>query len=107
MRAVCIQHRPPAADLLPQRERGGVLQVGAADLHDVGEGRHLAVERSLAEAPSQARAPSLHRDDASDMHRGRERIVRALRTIHIIVGMYRVRRPLPQQFVALGGQSPH
>ena len=40
-----IQLRDPPADHLAERDRHRVLQVGAADHHDVGIGTRLGVER--------------------------------------------------------------
>ena len=85
-----IELRDPPAHLLTECERRRVLQVGAADLDDVGERRGLARRASRAAAADlrqELRSRSLSSD--RDVHRGRKRVVAALRHVDVIVGMDR------------------
>ena len=86
---VGVELRDVAAELLAQRERHRVLQVGAADLDDVGELRGLArssASRSARTAGSRSRTIAVGR---GDVHRGRERVVGGLRHVHVVVGVDR------------------
>ena len=79
-----IELRDPARDFLAQRQRRGVLQVGAADLHDVGEGGRLAGE--CAAQPAQGREQVVDDDrDGRDVHRGGDHVVGRLAQVHVIV----------------------
>ena len=76
-----------AGKLLPQRQRRGVLQMGAPDLDDIAESL-----RFCGECFSQCAQRRLQRsDDLSnrrDMHRRRKYIVRRLPAVDLIVGVH-------------------
>ena len=82
-----VELRDPAADLLAERHRRGVLQVRAADLDDVGERLGLLVERvaQLLHARDQVVLDLL---DGGDVHRGRVRVVGRLRHVDVVVGVH-------------------
>ena len=76
-----------AGEFLPECERGGILEVRAADLDDVGKGGGFGVER-VAEF-FHGRDEGL--DDLAgrgDGHRRREGVVRRLRHVHIVIWMH-------------------
>ena len=80
-----IELHDVARELLTERERRRVLEVRAADLHDIGPGFRLRVER-VAERLDRRQ----HIDDRlgrRHVHRGRKRVVRGLRHVHVVVGM--------------------
>ena len=82
-----IDLRDPAGDFLTERERRGVLQVGAADLDDVVVGARFRVERvaQLADAGLEM----IHeRVEGGHAHGGREHVVRRLALVHVVVGMH-------------------
>ena len=83
---VGVELRDVAAELLAERERHRVLQVRAADLDDVGELLGLRRERV---AQARHRRDQLVHDllGRGDVHRGRERVVRRLRHVHVVVGV--------------------
>ena len=84
-----------AAELLAEGERHGVLQVGAADLHDVVELLRALLE-GIAEG-SDLREEPLHDDlRGRDVHRRGEGVVRGLRHVHVVVRVdRRLRAELP------------
>jgi hypothetical protein len=76
-----------ARELLPERERRRVLQVGAPDLDDSGE--RIALQR-------EGIAEGLHRRDdvlvdgprGGDVHRGRKHVVRRLPEVHVVIRVH-------------------
>jgi len=62
----------PARDFLPQRQRGGVLQVRAADLDDGGELRCLVLQRR-GQAVQGGQQVATHRHHGSDVMGGSAR----------------------------------
>ena len=73
-----------ARELLAEGERGRVLQVGATDLDDALEGLLLLVQGGLELLEGgDERVGDL--DDGRDVHRGRERVVRRLRHVDVVV----------------------
>src|SRR5947208_15298643 len=82
-----VELRHPAGDLLPEREWGRVLKVGAPDLDDSGERRRLR-RRDVAQRRKRGYEPvvdGLHRGDA---HRGGKNVVRRLPAVDLVVGMH-------------------
>ena len=99
--AVVAEHGAPAADLLPERERHGVLQVRAADLDHVAVLRAQAVERRRQAADSRQDL-LLERDARSHVHGRRKRVVRALRAVDVVV---RVHEVFAQQLIGAVGNN--
>ena len=85
--AVMVEHGAPAADLLTERERYGVLQMRAADLHHAAVLRAQALERRQ-QAVDRRQHLFLERDARGHVHRRREGVVRALRAVDVIVRMH-------------------
>jgi hypothetical protein len=83
--------RDPAADLLAERDRCGVLQVGTADLDDVGERLRLRGQ-GVAQHGHARHELVLDLLDHGDVHRGRERVVRRLPAVHVVVRVHRLLR---------------
>ena len=96
-----VEHGAPAADLLTERERHGVLQMRTADLHHVAVLRAQALERRQ-QAVDGRQDLLLERDARSHVHRRREGIIRALRAIDVIVRMH---ERLPQQRIGAVGDD--
>ena len=69
-----FDHLGIAGKLLSERDRGGVLGMGAANLDDIGPGLGLVIQCivELLQRRQQAVGDFLGR---SDVHRGRERVV--------------------------------
>ena len=88
VREPVVELRDVAGELLAQRERRRVLQVGAADLDDV---RELAapcassVSRSFFTAGFSV---ALERDHRGDVHRGGKRVVRRLPLVDVVVRVH-------------------
>ena len=87
-----------AGEFLPERERGGVLQMSAADLDDVPEGMRLGIERGpqLHQGRSELAHQALHR---GDVHRRGKHVVGRLAHVDVVVRMHQpavAARP-PQQ----------
>ena len=99
--AVMAEHGAPAADLLTKRERYGVLQMRAADLHHVAVLRAQALKRRQ-QAVDRRQHLLLERDARSHVHRRREGVVRALRAVDVIVRMH---ERLPQQRIGAVGDD--
>ena len=85
-REVGVEKRDVAGEFLSEGDRGGVLQVGAADFDDVGESLGFGVERvaEFADGGKQFVHDDLGRGDG---HGGREGVVRRLRHVDVVVGM--------------------
>ena len=83
------EHGAPAADLLTERERYGVLQMRAADLHHVAVLRAQALERRQ-QAVDRRQHLFLERDARGHVHCRREGVVRALRAVDVIVRMHEI-----------------
>ena len=83
-----IKLRHPAADHLPQRERCGILQVGAADHDDAGVLQRLGVERVAqgGDGRDQHVLELLHRGDVHDRGEG---VVAGLPEVDVVVGVDR------------------
>ena len=81
-----VELRHPAGGLLAQRQRRRVLQMRAADLHDLAELLALPGER-VAQEPQ--RRDELVDDgrDRGDVHGGGKHVVRRLALVHLVVGM--------------------
>ena len=77
-----------AGEFLAERHRRRVLEMGAADLDDVGEGFRLVVEGAVkvAQRRQQARFDLARR---GDVHGGREGVVRRLAAVDVIVRVHR------------------
>ena len=80
------------AELLTQRERHRVLEVGSADLDDVAELLGLGGER-VAQRSDRRDQPVHDLFGGGDVHGRRERVVRRLRHVDVVVGMDRLLRP--------------
>ena len=100
-----VQLRHIARELLAQRERGGVLQVGAADLDDAIEVFRLLRQRGaqLGNGGQQAVRERLH---GRHVHGGGEHIVARLAAVHIVVGVHQAAFATlaTQQFARAVGQ---
>ena len=72
-----VELRDVAGELLAQRQRRRVLQVGAADLDDVGKGRRLGRQRARSRRSAGSRC-SPQAGDGGDAHGGGEDVVRGL-----------------------------
>ena len=83
---VGVELRDVAAELLAEGERHRVLQVGAADLDDVAELFRLRRQR-VTQARDRGHELVHHLLGGGDVHRGRERVVRALRHVDVVVGV--------------------
>ena len=100
---VALQESGPAAHLLPQGERGGVLQVRTPRLdqeHEgvrpLGEGRAKLLQNG-EQVPNRARR--------RDVHGGWKDVVGALGTVDVVVGVYRSGGPgCPQELRGAVGQ---
>ena len=99
--AVVAEHGTPAADLLPERERHGVLQVRAADLDHIAVLRAQAVERCRQAADGRQHL-LLERNARSHVHGRRKRVVRALRAVDVVV---RVHEVFAQQLIGAVGND--
>ena len=78
-----------ARKFLAERQRGRVLQMGSADLHDRIPALRLA--RQAAHASSQRRKQlHVHGARRGNVHRRREAVVRRLALVHMIVGVDRL-----------------
>ena len=78
----------PGGDLLAERDRRRVLQVRAANLDDVGELLGLRVER-VAKDLDVRQQVVLEDLDGGDVHGGRERVVRRLAAVDMVVRVHR------------------
>ena len=78
--------RRVAAELLPERHRHGIHQVGAAGLDDVGELRRLGLERGPQPVH---RGQKVVRDlvERREMDGRREDVVGGLTHVHVVVGV--------------------
>ena len=81
-----VELGPPARDLLAEGDRGRVLQVGAADLHEVGV-LLLQTEEDIAKQPHRRQQPPVDHLDGGDVHRRRECVVRRLAAVDVVVGV--------------------
>ena len=82
-----------AGKLLAERHGRGVLGVRAADLDDVGPRLRLGIEGAVQMLQCREQ-PTRHLLGTGDVHGGRERIVRRLAHVHVIIGMDRLLRAL-------------
>ena len=82
-----LELRHPARYFLPQCERCGVLQMGAANLDDVFKGCGLVRQRGaqLLQGRQQPVRQRLHR---GQVHSGGKDIVARLALVHIVVGVH-------------------
>ena len=85
-----LELRHPARYFLPQCERCGVLQMGAANLDDVFKGCGLVRQRGaqLLQGRQQPVRQRLHR---GQVHSGGKDIVARLALVHIVVGVHQPR----------------
>ena len=75
-----------AGKLLPQSQRRRVLQVGAANFDDGGEGLGFFVQR-VAQGFYRRNEVAVDFNRGGDVDGGRERVVGRLRVVHMVVGM--------------------
>ena len=73
-------------ELLPQRERRGVLQVGTADLDDVLEGLGLGLE-GVAQLLQRRDEVLVDGHGRSHVHGRGEHVVGGLTPVHVVIGM--------------------
>ena len=78
-----------ARPLLADGQRGGVLQVGAADLDDVGPLLGLGRRWRRAAAGARGSCCAVDHRVRGDVHRGRERVVGRLAHVDVVVGVHR------------------
>ena len=84
----CVELGDVAAELLPQRQRHRVLEMGAPRLDDVAE--LLGLHRQGIAQGRDGRDQAVHDLlGGGDVHRGREGVVRRLRHVHVVVGVDR------------------
>ncbi len=83
---VRVEERDVAGEFLPERERGSVLQVGAADLHDVRKLGTLGFD-GITQMLDLRQERLLRFRRRRDGHGGGERVVGRLRHVDVIVGM--------------------
>ena len=83
-----VDLRDPSADHLSERDRHGVLEVRAANHHDVGIGRGL-LGQGVAQRRDRGRQPQHDALGGGDVHHDREPVVRGLPFVDVIVGMHR------------------
>jgi len=76
-------------ELLAQRQRRSILQMGAADLDDVSESLHLCLEGSM-QLPQTGQQFLLDLDRSRDVHDGGEGVVRGRAHVDVIVGVHRL-----------------
>ena len=81
--------RRVTGEFLAERDRGCILHVGAADLDDALELDRLLLD-GARKVLQRGEEGALDLDGGGDMHRRRERIVRRLRAVHMVVGVYRL-----------------
>jgi hypothetical protein len=74
--------------LLAERERRRILRMRAPDLHDLREFLLFPVQRAI-QMRQRGDQPSHDLFRRRDMHRGRERIVRRLAHIDVVIGVHR------------------
>jgi len=82
-----VELRHPAGDFLPERERGGILQMGAPDLDDAHERFGLRRE-SVAQRRKRGHEPIMDGLNGGDAHRGGKNVVRGLPVVDLVVGMH-------------------
>ncbi len=88
---VAIEQAGPAAKLLPNGERNGVLKMGAPDLDDRVEFLRLRQQR-VAHVLDRRNERVLHSLGGGDVHRGGKGVVRRLRHVDVVIGMDRLLR---------------
>ena len=86
-----VELRPPGRHLLAERDRRGILEVGAADLDDLGRPL-LEVGKHVAQLPHRRQEAVVDHLDGGNVHRGRKGVVRRLAAIDVVVGMNRLLR---------------
>ncbi len=84
-------HRRVTAELLAEHQRRCVLQMRAADLHDIGPVARLVGER-VAKADHGGNEPCDNRFRRRNVHRRRDHVVRRLRHVDVVVRMDRALR---------------
>ena len=87
---VALQKACPAGKLLPHGERSGVLQVGAANLHNIL--KFLCFGVNCIMYFFNCRNEPLHGRRRRNVHGCREGVVGRLRHIHVVVGVYGIFR---------------
>ena len=86
---VVVELRDVAREFLAERQRHRIHQMRASDLHDALEILGLARQR-VAQLSHRRNQVVRHFFRRRDMHRGRERVVRRLRHVHVVVRMNRL-----------------
>ena len=76
-----------AGELVAKGERRSVLQMGTADLDDIGERLRLRLESAVQLCQGREKAV-IHLFHRRDMHGRRKGVVRRLAAIDVVVGMY-------------------
>ena len=84
---VAFEQAGPAAKLLPDGERRGILQMRAADFHHVGELLGLGVDGVVARSLHCRNQRAVHALGSRDVHGRGKRVVGRLRHVDVIVGM--------------------
>ena len=82
-----VELRHPAGDLLPERERGRVLKMSAADLDDVLERFGLRRE-GITQRRKRRHEPVVDGLNGGHVHRRGKDIVRGLPAVDLVVGMH-------------------
>ena len=86
---VVVELRDVAREFLAERQRHRIHQMRASDLHDAVEILRLARQR-VAQLSHRRNQGVRDFFRCRDMHRGRERVVRRLRHVHVVVRMNRL-----------------
>ncbi len=85
-RIIAVEHADPTGDFLAEGDRSRVLQVGAANLDDVGELLGLLVEGG-AEFLHSREELGLHFGRGGNVHRGGEGVVGRLGFVDVVIGV--------------------
>ena len=79
-----VEHRNVAGEFLAKRQRRGVLEMRTASLDDVLEGFNAGLQRA-AQTIDSGDQQLLNFTHSHDVQSGRERIVRGLAAVHVVV----------------------
>ncbi|MDF9866291.1 hypothetical protein M2437_005273 [Methylorubrum pseudosasae] len=89
---VVAQHARIARPFLPERDRDGILHMGAPDLDDVLPRLRLRGD-AVPQLGDGGRQPLPDRDRGGHVHRRREGVVRRLGHVDVVIGMHGILAP--------------
>jgi hypothetical protein len=98
--------RGVAGKFLAERQRGRVLQMGAADLDDAVPGLRLRIEPGV-DLLERRQQPFVHRARGGDVHRRRKAVVGRLAFVDMVVGMDRALAALLAGEDLVGARGDH